>query len=331
MPILILTVLLALIFILSALLLWGLLRLFGRTVRFRSLAGRFLIAFCIAVPVFVFLVTPVLFSELLSRASSRPQDRIPADPPDRTDIEFFPVSFPSRDSLTIRGWYLPGTEKPACIMGHGLFRSRNEMLERGCRLNRLGYPVLLFDFRSHGISDPGPVTLGVRERLDVLGACDYLKREKGHSKPVYCGVSMGAVAGLLAAADSGQPIRAVIADSPYDDLRRSVGKHVGMLLGLPEFPFADIFLWRLERNGSFNADSFRPVDQIGNLESTPVLFIFGSKDKRMDRPVAENLFAAALPGHKAIHFFPGAGHGAAYITDPDRYISLIDQLIYSLE
>ena len=165
----------------------------------------------------------------------------------------------------------------------------------------------------------------------MLGACDYLKREKGHSKPVYCGVSMGAVAGLLAAADSGQPIRAVIADSPYDDLRRSVGKHVGMLLGLPEFPFADIFLWRLERNGSFNADSFRPVDQIGNLESTPVLFIFGSKDKRMDRPVAENLFAAALPGHKAIHFFPGAGHGAAYITDPDRYISLIDQLIYSLE
>ena len=205
------------------------------------------------------------------------------------------------------------------------------MLERGCALHRLGYPVLIFDFRSHGTSEQSSITLGIRERMDVLGACVYMQHEKGHQELVLYGVSMGAVASLLAAVDKTDSVKAIVADSPYDELRNSVGKHVWLYLKLPVFPFADIFLWNLERKGNFDSTRFKPFEVIGKLTETPILFIFGADDRRMDSTVAENLFNAAPSERKALHFIEGADHGAAFRTDPDKCLLLIHEFVQSLD
>ena len=331
MPILILILLLARIFAITGLLVWGFCRLLGRKTKFWPTTKRTFLAFCICVPIFLFIVMPVLISEMVSRASSRPQDRIQTRTPRQLGVDFQDVSFPSQDQLDIKGWYLPNSGKTAFILGHGLFRSRNEMLERGCGLHRMGYPVLMFDFRSHGASEQGSITLGIKERMDVLGACNYMQHEKGHQELVLYGVSMGAVASLLASVDKTDSVKAIVADSPYDELRNTVGKHVWLYLKLPVFPFSDVFLWNLERKGNFDSTHFKPVEVVGKLTITTVLVIFGAEDQRMDSMVAENLFNATPSERKALHFIEGADHGAAFITDPDKCLLLIHEFVQSLD
>jgi len=329
MPTLILTVLLFIVFTFTGVLMWITLRLLKRKIPFKLMIKRTLIVYCICLPVFIFLAMPILFSELVSRASSRPQDRDLSMTPTNFGVDFKSVTFRSKDHLEIEGWYLPGPSSPAFILSHGLFRSRNEMLERGCRLQQLGYPVLLFDFRSHGTSEHGPVTLGIRERMDLMGAVDFMASELDHEEQVLYGVSMGAVASLLASLENPELVKAVIADSPYDELRNSIGKHVWMYLRLPMFPFSDVFLWNLERKGEFRASRFKPVDVVRTLD-TPILFIYGSEDQRMDSSVAENLFRASTSIRKDLHFIEGAGHGAAFRTDSSTCLSLIHEFVQNL-
>jgi fermentation-respiration switch protein FrsA (DUF1100 family) len=142
---------------------------------------------------------------------------------------------------------------------------------------------------------------------------------------------MGAVASLLAFPEAGSAVKAVVADSPYDDLQSSIGKHVRHFLHLPGFPFTDVFLWNLERRGHFNSDRFQPVNVLRSIRQVPMLFIFGADDRRMDSSVAENLYRATSSSKKSLHFFKGANHGAAFRTDPERYLLLIHNFIQSLD
>lgn len=330
MPTLIISLILFVIFLSAGIAVWIVAQLFRRKPQFGAIFKKTTLSFCITLPLFLFISLPILFSEMVSRASSRPQDRSFDQTPFEFGSDFKPVAFQSRDHLEIQGWYLTGSGKPAFILAHGLFRSRNEMLERGCKLNQIGYPVLLLDLRSHGMSEKAPITLGIEERMDILGACDFLEKDLGLSHQVLYGVSMGAVASLLAASEKPDSVKAVIADSPYDSLRNSVSKHVWLFLRLPGFPFSDIFMWNLERRGDFKVVQFNPIQVVQKPFDTPILFIFGKEDERMDSEVAEALFSAAASPQKELHFIDQAGHGAAFRTDPETCLSLIQNFVDSL-
>ncbi len=65
------------------------------------------------------------------------------------------------DGVTLRGWYLPTSERRHLIvLVHGMWSSWLEMAALGRDLHRGGYDVLLFDLRGHGQSDPSRLTLG---------------------------------------------------------------------------------------------------------------------------------------------------------------------------
>ena len=48
------------------------------------------------------------------------------------------------------------------------------LTDLACRLNRRGFGVLMFDFRAHGLSGGTGNSGGWHERMDILGAYDYL-------------------------------------------------------------------------------------------------------------------------------------------------------------
>ncbi|MGH9338922.1 MAG: alpha/beta hydrolase [Acidobacteriota bacterium] len=311
------------LFALVGFLVWLTARLLRKPVRGRALLKSTGIAFLLFLPLLFFLISPLLLASLIANASTRPQDRELTATPADYGREYRDVQFPSRDGLTLSGWYLEGEDKRfAVILCHGLFRNRQEVLERACALNRSGYPALLFDFRSHGESEPKYVSLGYQERLDVLGACDFLRKTEKEDHPVLFGVSMGAVAAIHAAAELQSRPSAIIADSPFASLDETVARHVTLFLGLPAFPFANVFIWNLTRMSGFDGTRLNTEQALRGLQPVPILLLYGEHDPRMPESMARQLFKAIPHQSKQLVFLEGAGH-APYTSDPDRYLKTV--------
>ncbi len=327
MTIVFVSLLISLVFALGGGLVW----LAARVLRIRSAGWKIfkgtLFSLLLFLPVFVFLITPMSLSYWVSSFGTRPPERRLTDTPADYGQEFIEVEFPSRDGLMLRGWLMEGEEtKPTLIFGHGLFRSRREGLERGSTLNKLGFPVLLFDLRNHGLSDPTSTSLGFLERLDVLGAYDFLKEKRARRRFVLLGVSMGAVAVIQAAGDFQQDLEAIIADSPFQSLNETIAHHTGML-ALPSFPFADIFTWNFTRITQYPAEDLNTLEALRRLDEIPVLLIYGTEDRRILQSGIQNVFDAIPSAKKKLVFFEDATHGAAYRSNPELYVETVAEFL----
>ncbi len=320
-------VLVAILIGLPAGLTWVVARLLGRSWG-RRVVRISLYSFLVSYPAVSFLVVPFLFAQLISGAGTRPQDvRLTLDP-EQFGCRFEEVVFQSRDGIDLAGWWMEGDpSRTAFVIAHGLFRDRKEVTERGCQLRHLGHSVLVYDLRRHGQSGRGPTTMGYQERFDVLGAARFV-RQRQSSGLVLMGVSMGAAASLMAVSEMAKAPTAVIADSSFASLRGTVRKHTRLFVGLPGFPFADVFVWNLTRLGGFSAGAFDLLRVAGESEDwPPTLLIYGSEDERMPTRIAESLLEAVPTPHKKLVFFEAANHGDAWEADPDRYLTTITNFL----
>ncbi len=242
-------------------------------------------------------------------------------PPDISPEE---VYFPSRDGLRLHGLYLAGRDSPALLLCHGYYRSLAEPFSLGCELNRLGYHVLLFDFRGCGLSEGRFTTLGYREAEDVLGAVDYLGSRLGERPLGVLGISMGAVAALRAAPNC-PAIAAIVADSAYADLRDTIRHKMVEILRLP---FLMGLGWASIRIGEWlsggNVAAVRAVDAVASAKGgpRPLLLIHGERDDYLPPDNAQRLFQAAGEP-KELWLAPGSGHAMARLDHGREYVERV--------
>lgn len=225
-------------------------------------------------------------------------------------LPFRDVSFTRReDHLPLVGWFLPGlrpdgslTAQHTIIMVHGYPGNRATetvgMLALANGFVHHGFAVLTFDLRAAGKSARAPVSMGLFEQRDVLGAVDFL-----HSGPlpypqlgrpqaiVGWGVSMGAATLLLAAARE-PAIQAVVSDCAYGDLmamlRTSLPYHSHIS---PVFALGIV----LASRGIYGVDlsAVRPVDVVKKIAPRPIFFIHGDNDHTVPPAQMELLAQAA--------------------------------------
>ena len=319
--------LVTLLWVIAALLVWPVLRIVRGPKQLRGVARWSFRSWLAGLPVSIFLLLPILLSWLISGAGTRPGDEVRVEAVEACGSPFEEALFSAADGVEVGGWFLPGQEGiiPVAVT-HGLFRSRMEVVDLACALNAEGHPVLAFDLRNHGQSGRRSTTIGYQERLDVEAAIEWIRQKTGYARPAVLGISMGAAASLLAAAERPETVSAIIADSPFISLRTTVSRHVGLFLGMPSFPFANVFTWNLSRIGGFDPDR---LDLTQELRETtlPILLIYGEKDSRMPPEQASQLHTA-LPGtDKQLLLFPNAGHGHAYDEDPGRYLAAVNSLL----
>ena len=269
----------------------------------------------------VFVLLPLGIVMVMTRAGTRGMDRRLTETPATWGAPYEDVRFPSTDGLELSGWYLPARQRRVCvILCHGRFRSRREVLRQAVDLWRNGYSALLFDFRHHGESQRQASTFGWDERKDIEGAVRFLRetRKTGERVAVY-GVSMGAAATLLAAAET-PAVEAVIVDSVFRSFRDTVAHHARLFMRLPPWMVTGgIFFWSRALTGA----DLRAVDleaAVQRMESRPILFIAGAADRRMPPAITVSLFEQSSGPHKALLIVPGAAHGHAYQTDPQQYM-----------
>ncbi len=273
---------------------------------------------------FILVVVPFGFSYMLTHANSRPSDRTINTNMLHAEVTFREVEFKAKDGVLLSGWYLPHENASAAIVYcHGLFRSRMEMLDRAEKFWQAGYAGLLLDFRRHGKSGGELTSMGYLERLDIIGAVHYLVDSLQIKQPIVVyGVSMGAAAALLAAAED-SAIAGLIVDSSFLSFDDTIVHHAKTWLGLPKFPIVDELILFTEWRAGFRSEDFdlrRAVQKIGNR---PLLFIAGSADTRMPPEIAQTLYEASPSPQKKLVIIPNAKHGAAFRTDPEAYTQAV--------
>ncbi len=253
----------------------------------------------------LFVGLPLAFSELMIRAPRRATVG-PATPP-YADVPLM------SEGLRLRAWLARGRpEKPAVVIAHGLGDSLDSYLEHARIFLERGHTVLLLDMRGHGGSEGSQMTLGCRERADVLAAAGELRRlGLAGSGIVLEGHSMGAVAVLLAAPEM-PDLRGVIAEAPYDSFRSSIAHHARLIYHLPGWvPIIPMAIAVAEWRAGFDADRADPTAAAARF-SAPLMAIADGEDPRMPEAVVRRVFDAH-GGRGRLWIAPGVGHVGAVL------------------
>ena len=238
----------------------------------------------------------------------------PATPAD-IGLDYEPVRFTTDDGVTLSGWLIPAARdtRTAVIILHGFTGHRLAELAAFVPWLHEDHHVLQFDFRGHGESGPGWVTLGGFERRDVAAAVAFL-RSRGLGPLALFGVSMGATIAIIAAPELS--VAAVVADAPFAELHHPIGNRMREVgYPLPGLGSRAIVVAAALRTRSRLPDAIRHVARVA---PRALLIIAPKEDQLISWRQGLRLFEAAGEP-KELLVVDGAGHAEAYAVDPDTY------------
>lgn len=268
------------------------------------------------------MATLALIGIAFAGAIALTRRRVP-DPPDDPAHHGLPgesVRFPSRDGLTLAGWWIPAVDAPrgTVILCPGQNGSADADIPQAAPLHAAGFNVLVFDWRAHGHSEGDLVTMGGLEPLDLAGAIDYAEEVRGADRVGVLGFSLGAGVALTAAALD-KRIAALALDGAYPRLDGIVAARL-KLAGLPWLlALFSARLILLAASLRANCQLFRanPLDSAPGVRA-PALLIHGEDDPFVDSAALDSL-VTALGGPVEQWRVPGAGHREAARLAPDEY------------
>lgn len=186
---------------------------------------------------------------------------------------FEPVMVESTDGTPICGLLAlqPGeSERPALILVHGLFGSKNSYYIQALALRAYygwGFHVFAIDLRNFGDSSrfsDAPTSWGYLESDDILAAAGYLETVQRVSTVGVCGVSMGASAALIAGSRSrlnGPLAGGIVALNGYADAER-VTEQVSTVSGISLEAVANWVVFRLKMGIKTLVGGPRPIGDL---------------------------------------------------------------------
>lgn len=235
------------------------------------------------------------------------------------------VSITSFDGLTLRGYfyeYAPGA--PIELMMHG-YRGESERdlcggVQRAFAMKR---SVLLVDQRGCGRSDGHVITFGIREHRDCLSWAQYLN-DRFAVPIILTGISMGAATVMITAGQElPEHVVGVIADCGYTSAKEIIQKVIRQMHLPPKlsYPFVQL---GARLFGKFDLDSYSPIDAMKSCK-VPVFFVHGEDDDFVPCDMSRAC-SQACAKENVLHTVPGAGHGLAYLVDPEGYMEAATKL-----
>jgi dipeptidyl aminopeptidase/acylaminoacyl peptidase len=273
------------------------------------------IAFLLAAVVLLMAVVSLYGASRLIRR------RVPDPPEDPAQygLTYEEVAFPSRDGLTLRGWFIPAPEaRGTVVFCHGQAGSMDPDVKYAPVFHERGYNVLMFDFRGHGRSEGRHVSMGYYERQDLLGATDYLQ-SRGIDHVGVIGFSMGGAV-AMATAPHTEAIRAVVSDGGFARLSDTIGAGV-RAQGLPGFLTSlvgHLILWLMGLRLGCSLSEADPIRWVDKMAPRALFIIQGALDPFVAVEEARELYVKAGEP-KEIWIVPEAGHRQADRRHPEEY------------
>jgi uncharacterized protein len=251
--------------------------------------------------------------------------------PQSVQLAYENISFHSQlGNVPLKGWWIPAqrNEKSTnsvktVIFAHGYGDSRTlnpvHIINLAKPLAEDGYNVMMFDFRDSGESGGDLTSIGEFEEQDLLSAIHFAKEEKKSQKVALIGWSMGAVTAILAGAQT-QDVSAVIADSPFADLKDYLNTNLPHWSHLPSFLFTPIIMHSIPLIAGIDMTKVSPFHVVAKLGSRPLLLIHSKADDTVPYQNSERIYQA-IPdkSHTELWLTEKAGHIKTYLLQKKAY------------
>jgi len=216
--------------------------------------------------------------------------------PARIGLAYEDLHLETSDGISLRGWYIPAAQPHGTVLFlHGNAGNISHRLDSVLMFHRMGYNMLIFDYRGYGNSSGAPTEQGTYR--DAEAAWRYLteQRQIPSCRIVLYGESLGgAVAAWLAAHQ--QPAALVIASgfTSVPDLAQHI------------YPFLPV-RW-LARIRYDTREYLRSV-------AAPVLIAHSPEDEIIPFEHGRALFAAANPPSQFLELAGGHNDGFIFMRE----------------
>jgi uncharacterized protein len=225
------------------------------------------------------------------------------------DVPYQEVELTTKDGINLAAWYTPPKNGSVILVAHGYNANRPEDIY--VMLAQNGYGVLAWDFRAHGASGGETCSLGYYEQLDAVAALDYALNQPDVEHIGAWGGSMGAATMILVAAKHPE-IEATVSDSGFPTLEDVIRLNTPIRIMQP------FVLFFAERQGEFDLDQVRPVDEIAKISPRAVFVIDGWEGAAVAMNSPHRLFDAAGEP-KQLWVEDGVPHLGTYGYNPPEY------------
>ena len=218
--------------------------------------------------------------------------------PRNINLDYETIRLVTADNIQLHGWLVPATSaRGTLLFFHGNAGNISHRLESILIFNRLGFEVLIIDYRGYGMSTGTPSEFGTY--LDAEAAWQYLIQERGITPDhiVVFGRSLGA--GIAANLAANHPSGALILESAAT--------------AIPDLA-AELYPWLPARW----LIRFR-YDILGYLTDIqqPLLVVHSREDEIIPIHHGERLFRAAREPKRFLEL--SGGHNDAIFISRKRY------------
>ncbi len=203
---------------------------------------------------------------------------------------------------------------------HGYKSSKSALWNEAQAFYRMGYTVVLVDFRASGNSDGNQCSMGYYEALDVANTLKWCQESYPEQKIFLYGVSMGAAAILRAVSELDTNPDGILLQSSFSNLL-ATSKNRFELMGLPQFPAAHLLTFWSGYLNDFNAFKHNPGKYAKNV-NCPTLLIHGMLDNRVSWEASKEIYDN-LNGKKEFAVFSNSGHESILNHEEANWVYLV--------
>lgn len=236
--------------------------------------------------------------------------------PDQIGLDYQSFSVTTPDKLRLNAWLLNPdaiTKKPAILFFHGNAENISSHIFSVVWLAKLGYPILLTDYRGYGASE------GVKDLSgsisDISTAINWFITSYPEQKDIFVfsqslGASMS-ISSLAGNTKIQQSINGIILESAFSNYRKMARNALSSLwLTYPlQYPLSGLI-----------TNKYRPAQEIKTINQ-PLLILHSKEDTIIKFEHAETLYQAANQP-KTLVAIPGRHIGSA--IEPLAHQAILD-------
>lgn len=211
-----------------------------------------------------------------------------------------------------------------CI--HGYNSSPHKMGLYAREFHKMGYHVLLPSMRGHADSEEEFITMGWKDRLDIMEWIRYICEQYPDCKIILHGVSMGGATVMMTTGEKlPSNVKLAIEDCGYTTAWEILGLKLTKSIKLPKFPFLYGANAVNRLREKFNLKKASSVEQL-KKSVTPTLFIHGEKDTFVPFSMLDAVYEAAICKKKKLSV-PDAPHARSACAHPELYWPAVKSFI----
>ena len=212
------------------------------------------------------------------------------------------------------------------IIIHGYTSEPRGMGMYAQKYHELGYNVLMPSLNGHADSEASAVTMGWKDRLDIVDWVNFITENYPESKIILHGESMGAATTMMTTGEElPDNVKVAVADCGYTSVWDIFSNKIKNNFKMHEFPTlysANIV------NKIYSGFDFKEASAVEQLKKskTPTIFIHGDKDTFVPYEMLDRVYEACASEKEKITI-PDSPHARNACVDPELYWNSVIEFI----